>query len=283
MARTVYCRWCYETGHNRRTCPEYTERLKERAEAEVEANKERADDNQGTYNQIDYANRIKADTLLDGSPHDREVQARLETKRRCSFCAKTDHNRRTCQEFKDSKVTFVERTKLYRELMVEALIEKGIGIGTLMASPSVWADNSVRGDAQMYMVDSIDWDVATIRSATSQANIIHMKNINAHDESYWNRNDRLPFPPPLKLLKKNIKVFSDDPEDWNGFQRTEEFWNNENSYNSTMVVSPIDPEVVKELIPENWTDYDTIDNSAAVKEYFKDMQSPDYYDNKWAD
>jgi hypothetical protein len=59
------------------------------------------------------------------------VQARLETKRRCSFCAKTDHNRRTCQEFKDSKVTFVERTKLYRELMVEALIEKGIGIGTL--------------------------------------------------------------------------------------------------------------------------------------------------------
>jgi hypothetical protein len=167
--------------------------------------------------------------------------------------------------------------------MVESLIEKGIGIGTLMASPSVWADNSVRDDAQMYMVDSIDWDVATIRSATTQANIIHMKNINAHDENYWNRNDRLPFPPPLKLLKKNIKVFADDPEDWNGFQRTEEFWNNENSYNSTMVVSPIDPEVVKELIPENWTDYDTIDNSEVVKAYFKDMQSPDYYHNKWAD
>jgi hypothetical protein len=50
-----------------------------------------------------------------------------------------------------------------------------------------------------------------------------------------------------------------------------------------MVVSPIDPEVVKELIPENWTDYDTIDNSEVVKAYFKDMQSPDYYHNKWAD
>jgi hypothetical protein len=283
MARTVYCRWCYETGHNRRTCPEYTQHIKERAEAEVRGNKDPDAMSRSTYLQEEYADRIKADQLLNGTPYNREKQGRSETKRRCSFCAKSDHNRRTCQEFKDSKVIFVERTKLYRELMIEALIEKGIGIGTLMASPSVWADNSVRDDAQMYMVDSIDWDVATIRSATTQANIIHMKNINAHDENYWNRNDRLPFPPPLKLLKKNIKVFADDPEDWNGFQRTEEFWNNDNSYNSTMVVCPIDPEVVKELIPENWTDYDTIDNSEVVKAYFKDMQSPDYYHNKWAD
>ena len=35
MGGTVYCRWCYNRGHNKRTCPEYTETYKERAEAEV--------------------------------------------------------------------------------------------------------------------------------------------------------------------------------------------------------------------------------------------------------
>jgi hypothetical protein len=167
--------------------------------------------------------------------------------------------------------------------MAETLIKKGIGIGTLMATPSVWADNSVRDDARMYMISGIDWDAVTMRTAASVANIINMKNINANDDNYWSRNERLPFPPPHKLLKKNIKVFADDPKDWNGFRRSEEYWNNENSYNSTMVVGPIDSAIVEQMIPENWTDYDTINNSEVVKAYFKDLQSPDYYDNKWND
>jgi len=281
MARSVYCRWCYEQGHNRRTCPEYTKRIKERAEDEVERNKEGEEGNESTYLQEEYANRIKADVLLDGTPHEREKQTSGIGVRRCSFCAKADHNRRTCEEFKEKKATFVERTKLYRELMVETLKKKGIGIGTLMASPTVFEDNSVRGEAYMYMVERIDWDLVTIQGAYRTANVIRLKNINSENENYWNRRDQLPFPPPHKLLKKNIKVFADDPDDFSGFNRSEDYWNNDNSYNSTMVVSPVDPKIVEQMIPENWTDYDTIDKSAVVKEYFKDAQSPNYYDNKW--
>ena len=33
---TVNCRWCGERGHNKRTCPHYTETLKQRAIAEIE-------------------------------------------------------------------------------------------------------------------------------------------------------------------------------------------------------------------------------------------------------
>ena len=281
MARTVYCRWCYNEGHNRRTCPEYTERLKNRAESEVKSNEQY--DTDSTYQQIDYANRIKADVLLDGTPHEREKQTNGIGVRRCSYCALTDHNRRTCKEFKESKVKFVERTKLYRELMVETLIKKGIGIGALMASPSVFEDNPTRGEAHMYMVEGIDWDTVTIQGAYRTATVIRLKNINPAIANHWNRRDQLPFPPPHKLLKKNIKVFADDPDDFDGFNRTEDYWNNENSYNSIMIVSPVDPKIVKQMIPEDWTDYDTIDKSAVVKDYFKDMTSPDYYDNKWAD
>jgi hypothetical protein len=50
-----------------------------------------------------------------------------------------------------------------------------------------------------------------------------------------------------------------------------------------MVVGPIDSAIVEQMIPENWTDYDTINNSEVVKAYFKDLQSPDYFNNKWDD
>ena len=283
MARSVYCRWCYEKGHNRRTCPEYTQRIKERAESEVKNNKKLEEGSGSTYLQEEYADRTKADQLLDGTPYNREKQGRSETVRRCSYCAKSDHNRRTCQEFKDCKVKFVERTKLYRELMAETLIKKGIGIGTLMANPSVFKNEHNSDAVNIYMVDRIEWDSISIRSARSVSNVIYLKNINSNEDNYWHRNDRLPFPPPHKLLKKNIKVFADDPSDWSGFKRSEDYWNNDNDYNSTMVVSPIDPKIVKQMIPENWTDLDTIDKSDVVKEYFDGAQSPDYYDNKWND
>jgi hypothetical protein len=132
------------------------------------------------------------------------------------------------------------------------------------------------------MVDRIDWDCITVQSGYRIASAISLKNVNGDDANYWNRTDRLPMPPPHKLLKKNVKVLADDPEDWSGFRRAEEYWSEEfNHHNNTTVVSPVDPRVVKQMIPEDWTDFDTINNSPVIKEYFKDSQSPDYYDNKW--
>ena len=281
MGRTVYCRWCYQRGHNRRTCPEYTKNLKEYAEIEVENNNNK--DVHDTWRQEEYAKRIKADTLLDGTPFERPKQARSETQRRCSYCAKTDHNRRTCEEFIEKKRSFVEKTKLYRELIVETLKKRGIGIGTLMSGAGTLRNNDNDGRSPMiYMVDSINWDDVTFTGAYRVEQVIHLKALDQENTNYWNRSDRLPMPPPAKVLKKHIKVFNDGTtEDWNGFERAERYWDNQHEHNNVIVMSPVDAELVENTIPKGWTDDESISNCSAVKEFFKNAQSPDFWDNKW--
>ena len=57
---TVRCRECYNTGHNRRTCPQLTERLQRRAQNELDQNGTK----EGFYGR-QYAKRTG--TNIDGS------------------------------------------------------------------------------------------------------------------------------------------------------------------------------------------------------------------------
>ena len=62
----------------------------------------------------------------------------------------------------------------------------------------------------IYMVDSIRWDDVTFTGAYRVEQVIHLKALDQENTNYWNRSDRLPMPPPAKVLKKHIKVFNDD-------------------------------------------------------------------------
>jgi hypothetical protein len=268
MARTVYCRWCYNQGHNRRTCPEYTERLKERAEAEVENNKNRDDDNQGTYSQIDYANRIKADTLLDGTPHEREKQGNGTGTRRCSYCASKGHNRRTCKKFGVAKQDYLKDAIKYRKDISKTIAKQGIGIGSLITiEPRHGSWDEDRN--YLYMVVGFDWDIITHRTGIDGYRAIQLKSLDADFEGNPYRNEQIPFPKPYN--------HKDDPDvqDWQ-----QQYANSDKYWEKITVVSKIPTKTIEAIVPSGWYDKkNNIEKSDYFKNYFKDARHSEYWDN----
>jgi len=145
--RTVRCSHCYETGHNRSSCPHLKEELK------------------GTIS--------KYKTLLDndvwGHPHEKVyAQRRFEwatnqlnkaqskgKNRKCGFCSDYGHTRRTCQYRKDKTAEKLKQTLDTREKMRDALLDIGFG-------PSALVNVAVRDDrfpsGVLGVVKSIDFE-----------------------------------------------------------------------------------------------------------------------------
>ena len=110
---TVNCRWCYQKGHNKRSCPEYTEILKKRALQEI-------NDGEG-YNGYwgkQYNKRVKKTGLYaDGTAMSKEAikAATKSSRRRCKYCAKQGHNRRTCPTLKTDKASWSQDQLAWRK------------------------------------------------------------------------------------------------------------------------------------------------------------------------
>jgi hypothetical protein len=269
MARTVYCRWCYEQGHNRRTCPEYTKRLKERAEAEVRGNKDRADDNQGTYSQRDYADRIKADTLLDGTPHEREKQGNGSGTRRCSYCALTGHNRRTCKDFVARKQEYLSGVVTYRKDIAKTIEKAGLGIGSLVTMQPRYERDFDENRNHLYLITEVQW---TDVNHESQTRVLLAKALDLREDGSAHQCHYIPAPKPYN--------HKDDPDkqDWQQqYASTEEF------YERVEIVGTVTAKSIKQSIPTDWYNKKVIEKSDYFKAYFKDVKSHNYWENFYDD
>jgi len=146
---TVRCSWCYQTGHNKRTCPEYTAILKERAEQEI-ANNEGYD---GYWGRM-YNKRVNDGLYADGTPmsdeHLNAAKVRGGKVRRCTYCGSKGHNRRTCPTLKENKEAYVVAAIAFRRRLVDAMRSAGIGVGALVSTER-W------GDTYCWMVTKINW------------------------------------------------------------------------------------------------------------------------------
>ena len=146
---TVRCSWCYQTGHNKRTCPEYTAILKERAEQEI-ANNEGYDGYWGRQ----YNKRVNDGLYADGTPmsdeHLNAAKVRGGKVRRCTYCGAKGHNRRTCPTLKENKEAYVVAAIAFRRRLVDAMRSAGIGVGALVSTER-W------GDTYCWMVTKINW------------------------------------------------------------------------------------------------------------------------------
>jgi hypothetical protein len=91
-----HCRFCGNTGHNRRTCPS-------RSQDSKTADK-------------DYHNRYR-------SKH-----------RRCRYCNEFDHDRRKCVKLKDDRITWTKENAEYRKLFIEDCKQHGFGVGAMLVS-----------------------------------------------------------------------------------------------------------------------------------------------------
>ena len=109
MAR---CRYCYQHGHNQRTCPAKTKSLK-----------------------------VRAKSLISNGQSDhwmvKEYQERIAPKRngvsnqRCSYCRKTGHTRRKCEVLESDMNWFVQHHNEHVRVAYDYIVSSPVGIGSL--------------------------------------------------------------------------------------------------------------------------------------------------------
>lgn len=167
---TVTCRYCYQEGHNARTCPEKAEMHKRRFEQY---------DSAARSTEIDEETRIRYQAEADSqrATYERMTKKCIETgeklkrkqtagaslkKMKCSYCGKRGHTRRTCQNLKNDYAVYKWRTVLARKEWLARYQATGLGIGSLV-SVETW-NHGYDGKADyerrrlMGMITGIDWD-----------------------------------------------------------------------------------------------------------------------------
>ena len=119
----IRCGFCYEYGHNSRTCPEKKARL--------ERNLEAAKEDDGRYTEY-YAHKIAKMTGVNPETGE-EVKRRDESRGRvCSYCNARGHNRRTCATLKSDLARYAVMTREARQEVRAWALEDGIGIGAMV-------------------------------------------------------------------------------------------------------------------------------------------------------
>jgi len=101
MARM--CGYCYERGHNRRTCPSVKKQIKANPEgylARTEARK-------------------KARQVARGP-------------RKCGWCNETGHNKRSCQKLAEDRRDHKKQIREWRTQFLTIAKDKGFGVGALL-------------------------------------------------------------------------------------------------------------------------------------------------------
>lgn len=177
---TVRCSWCYQTGHNKRSCPEYTEILKQRAIAEIE-NGEGYDGYWGRQ----YNKRVRKEGLYaDGTAMPAEAMQTTKQVRRCTYCGAKGHNRRTCPQLVSDKSSYVENTLAFRKRLVAAMRVNGFGVGSLLKTER-W------GEAHCWLVTQIHWEKVDERRVLNN-DLIVGKNVRTVDR--WNQQQGMKFP-----------------------------------------------------------------------------------------
>ena len=160
--RTVRCSYCFQTGHNRRTCPELSE-FTARQWRNAKSNYERAL-NDGKTEMVDlykrrmdnyadlYAKRTGRDVATGNDiVMTKEAKKVAKAKRmasvRCSYCGNTGHTRRTCQDLKDDKQVYLKALLDKRLDALNKMRELGVGVGSLakMQRYGYWPDKENGG------------------------------------------------------------------------------------------------------------------------------------------
>ena len=120
----VRCSYCYERGHNRRTCPERLERLQRNLEIEQNGD--------GRYENY-YAHQIAKMTGENPVTGEKNVKRRNESGgRQCSYCKEYGHNRRTCPVLKKDLARYKQLTAETRRTVREWALQDGVGVGAMV-------------------------------------------------------------------------------------------------------------------------------------------------------
>ena len=139
MARRT-CGYCGESGHNRSTCPTH--------KASIDSL------------------RAKDPTAWRVLSYDREQESRKQSRReavasrRCTYCFRSGHNRRTCSMLNEHKVYANVANAEAREEILTYLRKEGIGPGALMVMSERFFNRETdeyERRFQTYLVAGMNW------------------------------------------------------------------------------------------------------------------------------
>ena len=135
------CSYCYNTGHNKTTCPVLKTRIEKLRLTEPES-----------WRVISYdrdQKRLK------------ESRERAVRNRVCSFCDRAGHNRRGCPAFKAVKQASYEANRELRPAILEYMTRIGLAPGALMVRSESDYDYEKRRHVwatKHYIVTHINWE-----------------------------------------------------------------------------------------------------------------------------
>lgn len=171
------CSYCYNHGHNRRTCSQLTVSLQKSA------------DGGNAYAASMLANRGK------GTGHSKES-------RQCSFCTKRGHDRRTCLVLKEYSSLSAHEVFEARQDIFERMSEQKISVGALVEFPiRKWQDSTNGYIDQKFigLVTRIRWDEIDANTYNSRSCLLQVSYMLADGGT----RTRHVQPPHEVLIKKD--------------------------------------------------------------------------------
>ena len=177
---TVRCSYCYEKGHNKRSCKKLIEYYEE---------------NPDCYS----AKRYK----------EKKAKGKI---RRCTYCNLKGHNRATCGHLKIAKEAYVKDVKKWRKAWIDWMVAEGYGIGSLLHCAPDY-----RHKRGLYVIREFNWSVLNHHDQDGyyQGNALRLLcvknmrdaiwgNLPRHDELVKKGSPDIKMVGPVPITKKEI-------------------------------------------------------------------------------
>jgi len=163
MGRQRHCTYCWNKGHNRRTCSELTNWYKETS----------LNGQPGSFNAKHYAAAYTKRTGLDldGNFVGKPKQERRASVKKCSWCRSRYHNKRTCPKRVEWLEGKMQENKRYRYAIQERAKSLKIGVGSLLSTTRYFWATDDKGELQysphqiLGIIEKIDWNKITCDNA----------------------------------------------------------------------------------------------------------------------
>jgi len=184
---TVRCSHCYQTGHNRRKCPELTKQYLSKykfqiakiaeyeamTDAEAQANGTDIEWNVNYHKQAaekyrsEYMKRTKIDPATGQKITNKAAKAERMKKVKCGYCGERGHTRRSCQNVKNDYAIYAARTRQARKEWHDRLKSMGVSVGAMVIHRNQrgynregeWGSQTVTG-----LITEIDWSMVDAHS-----------------------------------------------------------------------------------------------------------------------
>ena len=208
---TVTCSYCYKQGHNRRKCPELTNKIESlyighTLNAKESREKGKINDaewyeSRAEIKRQEYIKRTKIDLATGQKVTNKAAKAARMKKVTCGYCGAKGHTRRTCPAVKADKQVFIEETRRMRIAALESAREVGIGLGSMLPIRSTGynADGEWRRDIlTVRYVKSIEWDSCHANRPNLTVKHVDARKLGSLDQSRHTSKDQI-----AKLVQAN--------------------------------------------------------------------------------